>query len=304
MYEQHFLSEVLHRSQDIMKDSSDSSTLTPKYDAFGPGLHFQAEPLLSTLIPYIQNKEKAFATSGDRSLLVLVAGWPHKPDFIQAQYNEFIQLIKKCFDQEDLETKNDGILPAVYLYPSEALHVTIATLSPHIPSITASDLSHIQHLFQSILTKASQLPIWPNKPLRLQISSSQIGIKAGILQWEETTGGILSMRSSIRQIIQDCQSTHSQRDLDIMSKVFIPNIVHSSILRFSKVPQTSGRVVQERFEKLVKPFLKEYFADEVVLDSVIFVRERTVFMHIPKDHNHILNIYKVDGDDDKDVQSS
>lgn len=230
----------------------------------GPATCFQADPIVQAIF----NKDQDYVG------LVLVAGWPPQTE-INAPYSTFIESVKECFDPVDL----DGDRPAVYLYPPQFLHVTIATLLPIQTVQEGGSLfeSSRQAWIELVSTTASQHPDWPTSPLQLEIDTAQIGTKAGILLWKETTGGLEAMRTCLA-------SEAPTRGMKIES---IPGIIHSSFLRFSQVPSTDGATVQERFQSKVLPRLKDIFSQPFLAKDAKLACGRTPYMHIPNDSEHV-----------------
>mmetsp|Transcript_18129 Transcript_18129/g.25547 ORF Transcript_18129/g.25547 Transcript_18129/m.25547 type:complete len:107 (+) Transcript_18129:148-468(+) len=74
----------------------------------------------------------------------------------------------------------------------------------------------------------------------------------------------------------------------------IPGIVHSTFLRFRKVPTTRGEIVQSKFETHVLPQLKQtFFSKPITLTDVKLVCERIPYMHIPVDDHHVFDVYNL-----------
>jgi hypothetical protein len=225
---------------------------------------FQADPIVQALF----NNDRGYVG------VVLVAGWPPQKE-INAPYSTFIDSVKECFDPVDLDSDR----PAVYLYPPQFLHVTIATFIPNLTVQEGGSLfeSSREAWIELVSTTASQHPDWPTSPLQLEIDAAQIGTKAGILLWKETTGGLELMRT--------CLANEALKSGMKIPK--IPGIIHSSFLRFSKVPFTDGATVQERFQSKVLPRLNDIFSQTFVAKDAKLVWERTPYMHIPNDSEHV-----------------
>lgn len=172
--------------------------------------------------------------------------------------------------------------------------------------------------WKELIRSASQRSSWPKKKqaskqkkslLRFRIQKAQIGKKAGILIWEELTGNLDAMRDCIRLQIHDEQYQHQQQhknnnnnnhdDDDNINTMFfqnndyfIPSIVHTTFLRFASIPKTNGTIVQERFQSVITmDALQSWFPHVIEVNEVRLIWERTAFMHIPADDNHILDVY-------------
>ena len=251
------------------------SVLQPKLPQDGPATCFYADPAVVS----IYNKEKNYFD------LVLVAGWPllTNDDDIRS-YEEFLELVQtSCFDPDDIHGRN----PSVYFYKPHHLHMTIATLYP-LQQQEPHNSEQITKYFLHLTKRASERDTWPKHPLQLQIISTQLGSKAGILLWRELTGGLAKMRESLLAVEKEI----SEKLWEIHS---IPEIVHTSYLRFSREPKTIGSTIQEQYLAKVVPAIEKIFSRVVIVPSVYLVCETTPYMHIPKDDDHILWTCDLDG---------
>ena len=211
----------------------------------------------------------------------------------------------------------------------------------------------------TLLDEASKLSDWPTQPFQFVIDSTQLGSKAGILLWKDLSGGINKIRNCLRQVVlsstnnsasaststsngtnqlqreEQQQQSQSQSQLEaqaqaqvpIFPPITIPRIIHSTFLRFSRIPKTCGKRIQERFQSEVIPNLHVCFnnsnnnsnnsntdndndntktIDEndinsyssnsnnnnvgmvIVSNTVNLVCESTPYMHIPADDQHII----------------
>ena len=226
---------------------------------------FHVDPMVSEL--YVKT-EPYFG-------LVVNAGWPPSSETIDS-YNQFLSMVKMCFDPEDLT----GSTPAVYLYPGSCLHITVSTLYPLKPVRAHGsniDFDEITSTWKELVLAAANRPEWPTKPLQLEMDSAQIGIKAGILLWKEMTGGLEAMRFCLTEEAQE-------RNLQIHNT---PGIIHSTFLRFYDQPSTKGNDIQNRFQRHVLPKLSDIFSNPIPANDAKLVCERTPYMHIPNDSDHV-----------------
>ncbi len=232
----------------------------------GPTTFFCADPAVVSIYNHDDNYFD----------LVLVAGWPllTNTDDVKS-YEEFIQLVKTCFNSEDLE----GNHPTAYFYKPDYLHVTIATLYP-LETEKPKDFEQIKQYFANLVQKASLRKQWPNKSLQLQIDSTQLGSKAGILLWREITGGLAKMRDSL--MAEEMDEVQTQWKIHC-----IPGIIHTTFLRFSREPKTSGFVLQGLYQSKVVPAVQRIFLRLISVPTVHLVCETTPYMHIPKDNDHL-----------------
>lgn len=279
----------------------------------GPATVFEVDPMVSDIFT---------CPDGDYFGLVLVTNWPISPlADIDGTYKEFLEAIKSCFRPEDCtvtpsgETVTEGnsstsqvSLPAVYLYPTIYLHITLATFirptkicsddrtsdekgnNAETGSFSSKEIREAKTTeVLEILQMASELPGWPTGPLQLVVDKAQIGTRAGILLWKDLSGGVEAIRDCLRK---------ASTDVGVATTPIIPGIIHSTFLRFSATPQTPGAEVQEAFQSKIQGKIgKEFFcktkADEpsaLILraNTARLVCESTPYMHIPNDDEHVL----------------
>jgi len=230
----------------------------------GPATSFVPDPFVPDMV----------TLSTDYHGIVVVTMWPPSATLIDAYTNQLLPEVRKCFDDHDLV----GTEAPVYLYPPESLHVTVASFTPIVKRTESIDhYKELNEMWRHVLQRASQQPDWPTQPLQLKYADAQIGAKAGIVLWKETTGGIAQMRACIQQ----------QATLDGLQIRSVPNIVHSTFLRFQSVPSTPGTNVQERFAT-IKAKLPQIFASPLPAVYAKTVCEWSPYMHIPDDENHTL----------------
>lgn len=201
------------------------------------------------------------------------------------QYNTFLELVRQCFEPIDL------LNSAVYIHPPCCLHVTVATL--HGFTNRSKGVGVRENLLRNwsdVMAKASRREYWPTSALQLKLKSSQIGKSAGILLWEETTGGLDRMRECIRCEAHDQRAKLEAAGIDVET-LTIPNIVHSSFLRFRSMPQTTGEDMQSKFRELVVPQLGNIFSRSLPVTVARFVNESIPYMHIPCDDETVLQTF-------------
>jgi hypothetical protein len=228
----------------------------------------------------------------------------------EADYQRFLKLVQSCFDEKDetdpmdtppgskeQETNEshtdvkDSQQPSpspLFLYQSQYLHVTIATMHPLMKKGTSHPHSSenmtepkqqqhycvIQEYFQSLLRRASQSTLWPTRPFEFVLDRVQLGTHAGILLWKDLTGGIEQIRMALReaeaeelqqqqqqQQSSSCPSSLSTNTTTPTQPPFfpihsIPGIIHSTFLRFHSEPRMCPTRVHERFARLVLPKLQ------------------------------------------------
>ena len=265
----------------------------------GPATVFEADPLVSDIFT---------CEDGDYFGLVLVTNWPPSPlDDMVGPYQDFLRAVRTCFKSEDITasktTTTTTPIAAVYLYPTMHLHITLATFFPptKINNNNSGTSTSNEEEDERLITKeqainlvrfASKLPDWPTRPLRLVVDSTQLGKRAGILLWKDLSGGVAAIRNCLRQVADSIHENSTSLEKDNNSTTFpmIPGIIHSTFLRFSRIPETPGYEVQERFQSEAVSRIGDFFLKEtpIVADTVKLVCESTPYMHIPDDDKHVL----------------
>ena len=204
--------------------------------------------------------------------LPLIAAWPVDEDQWGDSYAQLLTTFKNCWNPDSIK--------ALYLYPLEHLHVTIATcfrdITRDVPSLERTELVD---KWRQVLQHAAKLPEWPQKPLKLVLDSVQVGRVACILLWKDSTGGVQAIRSCLVQAVKDL--SHLQ-----VEPFGIPDIIHTTFCRFVAKPNAQRSVVQEMVAKNVVPRLVDYFPRPIIVPTCKLVSELRPYMHIPHDDEH------------------
>jgi hypothetical protein len=267
------------------KDTPTTTTTIPPRD--GPAKEFHPDRWVDSLI------DKTTTAADTCFGLVVVAGWPPSREQWLSSYAQFCAAVQLCFDEADVMVplaNKTTPRPAVYFYPFAALHTTVATIHPFTFEGILSECqkdSMIRNATQ-IMERAIRNDLWPQKPLRMEIESAQLGSKAGILLWKETTGGIQSIRNCIEKAFDEFMEEFPEQAASMKSTFTMPQIIHSTFCRFTKVPSTNCDQVQERFRRDVVSNLSTMFPSSILVNSVSLVCERTPYMHVPNDEIHVL----------------
>ena len=257
----------------------------------GSALQFFADPYVKTLKSIDEKGCPVFGNSGSKFGLVLVIGWQQFPSIVGEAYVAFKHKVAQCFDPIDIVGDNSEANqpPAVFLYPVEDLHITIAAFHYFHPVVDSTHEEILISQWRSIVDSASKRPTWPSlEALRFQIAGTQIGAKNGILLWEETSGGIDAMRQCIlSEVIESKNILTATLGDEFQETISIPDIIHSTFLRFHRVPTTPAVEVQQRFECLTNQE-ELLFPIKFSLTTVMLVCERTPCIHITFDDNHVI----------------
>jgi len=264
-----------------MNDGSSSDTptlaLLPARPRDGPATVFEVDTVMTEILAWQRTNDFG---------LVLVVGWPPNVHEMEQPYKELVNAMRSCFDDADYERN-------AYFYPLDSLHITVATL--HAFTLETSDAKEraiLKQEWQRVLVAASRRPEWPKQPLKLEIDSCQIGSRAGIVLWKETTGGLERMRSCIQQETLQRQEQLQQAGISV-NTLRIPAIVHSTVLRFTNPIITDGQVVQERFRRNVLPRLSGIFNKPITATTAVLVCERTPYLHHPYDDRHAIKVIEL-----------
>ena len=269
--------------------------------------------------PHLQN-----IYTNEQFGVVLVAAWPPPRESFIKPYVNFVENVKQCFDPIDFEVQlkdtgknNDDInsncnisgkssgnhTPNVYLYPPQHLHITIATFHPFNKAFDSGTMdmnrSQYKKACQQIVQNAMKRNDWNSNKIYVKVDRAQIGEKAGILLYcDDELGSIKSMREILREEYKAFMLKHkkyiSREIIDHISnenkqkEIIIPNIIHSTFLRFADKPQTNGALIQERFQSLVQENIQDIFKDRICIDSVRLVVEKRAYMHIECDSEHVI----------------
>jgi hypothetical protein len=209
--------------------------------------------------------------------IILVANWPPPIEVLQDGYQELVDATRTCFAGADQD--------ACYYYPVSCLHVTVATFhsfkSNEIADPTEQETfveSCVDGLNQALAdflaasSSASSSSCWELRP-----QSAELHNGAAVILWEEITGGLNRFRQELR---------HCAACTSVSPQFFVPDIVHSTYLRFARVPQmTVKQDALTRYNETVAPLLQQSphwrAVKSIPTDSIRLVVERGHYMHPP-----------------------
>jgi hypothetical protein len=210
---------------------------------------FQVDPLL----PYLFEGKQ-----DDSFCLGLIVNWP-PPLVMQKDYESFVSKVQQLFQQDE---------DSFYFLPFQTLHITVATLYPatRLDAMENVSIDQIKKDWKDILLRTSKLPEWPKDPLHFSVESSQIGARAGILLWKEHTGGLDRIRSCLARAVEDSGVTMKTHLEEYMR---IPDIIHSTFVRYAKQPTSSPQMLQEQLKTHVP--IHEVFTRPIEVDCIQIV---------------------------------
>jgi hypothetical protein len=226
-------------------------------------MDFEIDPLIEQIS---RNEKKE--TFG-----IIICGLFHQPKPIQLAdfYHQLIQQLQNNFDDDEKQS--------VYLYPIAHLHITISTLYNFKHPWPQSPDKCLQY-WKECFTKLKQTS--KNKSIILTLDAIHLSKAAGYFQFKDQNNGIEYIRQSIRDI---CIPKDGQAPLHI------PNIVHTSFVRFIKKPNDPIKF-EEKFHRICKAIFDKTNGISFEIDEICLAFESRPYMHIDCDEFHVLDIMK------------
>ena len=175
---------------------------------------------------------------------------------------------------------------AVHMYPPHALHLTLATLSsfknPHDAygqALPGPERNHFRRTWARALGEhlRPQVHLGPIKLVaeRLELSSA-----AGFLVFTDPSGRVASIRAAVRLALRTVMldaiiSGLDKRTLNsVQTGLHIPDIIHSTVLRFAAPPTNPVR-----FQQGFASIAQAWQPIEVQIEVLALVEEIVPFMH-------------------------
>lgn len=207
--------------------------------------------------------------------LVLTALNPPPPELISF-YTSFVRSIRESLDEAGINKDS------YYLYDINSLHCTIATLHsfsrpyPSNPEQTTS-------AWQQVLLAASQSSDWPTtlspEDLKLRLKAADVhGNGVGVLRYSDDTHTISSLRSCLQEYCTNVSNDQASSISDIdVSYLQLPDIVHSTVLRWRSSPGICVEQLQCMFDKAFSTASVDHDAP-IPLTDVKLIRESEPYM--------------------------
>ena len=223
-------------------------------------MDFESDCLVEQL-----SRQQAEETYG---LIVCALFHRPKPVSFASFYQRFTEQLRHSFDDDEKQS--------VYIYPIAHLHITIATLISfkHLRPESPDECTRYWRACFEKLKQTSQ-----NKSIVLTLASIELSVAAGYFQFNDATNGFGRLRQSIRE---RCVPAEGQAPLNI------PNIVHTSFLRFIKKPK-EPRQLEEKFHRIARECFEPIRLD---VDELCLALESRPYMHIDCDESHVLEVMK------------
>jgi hypothetical protein len=226
-------------------------------------MDFETDPLIEQIS---RNEKKE--TFG-----LIICALFHQPKPIEFAdfYHQLIQNLQNNFTDDEKQS--------IYLYPIAHLHITITTLFSFKHPWPESPEKCLQH-WKDCFTQLKQTS--KKKSFILTLNAIHLSNAAGYFQFKDENNAIENLRQSIRTI---CIPEDGQPLLNI------PNIVHTSFLRFIKKPNDPIKF-EEKFHRICKEIFDKTNEIHFDIDEICLAFETRPYMHIECDEFHVLDIMK------------
>jgi hypothetical protein len=185
----------------------------------------------------------------------------------------------------DLSAKLAALDPAVHMYPPHALHVTLVTLSSfkkvadaYGQALRGPEKNHYRRTWARALHTglAHQVALGPIELVaeRLELSSA-----AGYLVYSDRSGRMASVRQAVQLALESVMldpimNGLNQRSSNAVRKIKIPNIIHSTVLRFADRPTDPSQ-----FQRDFATIAHAWKPVPVLINVLALVEEIVPFMH-------------------------
>jgi hypothetical protein len=149
---------------------------------------------------------------------------------------------------ENLSEQLVGIDPGVYVYPLWETHVTIVTFinfAQHI-SPTPQRVAGLQDLMTRVAAQIEREVV--GEPFDLWMEQPVIARKAAILPLSDPSGAITRIRNRVTDSLARDPSLRTSLEAVGLN---VPPLVHSTIMRFKKVPE-DARVFLSKFDEIAR----------------------------------------------------
>eukprot|EP01137_Pigoraptor_chileana_P032252 Opistho-2@21340 len=222
--------------------------------------------------------------------ITLTALWP-APEAFQEAYAAFrAALVERLGDAGK----------SAYVYPQDALHVTVATLvsfrdSP-LSRPSTTDAQQAMELrnrtieaWRTALSNAFSVPIFDQAPFEVEIGRPILSPAAGYFSMSDVAGGISTIRDLVRRATSDpvFQTSGCPQPAE-KGNLSIPNIVHSTFLRFVSEPSDS-----DGFRKAFAECAEKWVPMRALVTGVTLTLEDAPFMHVPVDEKHCIRVFSI-----------
>ena len=261
-------------------------------------------PLANPIVARLKEKKPGWAAP-DHCGLLLVTNWPASED-CRTKYSEMRSALAAALPD------------CAYLYPPWSLHCTVATLRAFTAgALVGEDREAEKKRWLAVLDAARAMPKWPKGSFRLRLGPPLLEGAAGIVKYEEIggTAHIEAMRACMRAAIKEAGGVSAEGSADRSSAralpgapkgepaPHIPNIVHSTVLRWAAEPTEAELAAAKAAFKAVAATWKPI--EIVIDDGCMAVYEEVPFMHVPYNVEQVFwRSEKASEPDEEDVPPS
>ncbi|PXF49018.1 hypothetical protein BWQ96_01156 [Gracilariopsis chorda] len=205
---------------------------------------------------------------------LVLCGMSPPPMSMLSFYKKFSALL-----QEGL--RNAGVHEsACYLYDADMLHTTLATFRSFIKPPPRSPELYVSE-WKGILLRASRRAEWP-APGTYVLSLQEAKVQdngVGTLLFTDKLRVIERMRECIREEMSEARSKDSLYYIRCTNAdIRIPNIIHSTVLRWRKAPNLSVFELQNIFSEAFILTKAAGYSTEMPLTTVSLLREWKPYM--------------------------
>lgn len=229
----------------------------------------QADPVLSSQL---------LSTTSEPVFGLVVTVLHPAPDFLESFYGMFRSRLQSLL-------RASGVPDTSYLlYPPESLHCTIATLRPFRKPMPENPENAIR-FWTDMLERAAQMPDWPHVSefTFAHLRDPKVfenGV--GVLLHDDWYSAIGAMRNCLRKVFAKQKGGNGTSefvtdDVD-MGDVKIPNIVHSTVLRWRASPPLCTEQLQGMFDDAYGKAVEEHGMERMLITEVCLLREWEPFM--------------------------
>lgn len=184
-----------------------------------------------------------------------------------------------CHLKELLE--DAGVLDTHYLlYPPHTLHCTVATVRP-FKKVAPQHPERTISFWRSALERIEQMPNWPEsvENSTFDLCGPQVfdnGV--GVFLFDDKSGAMNSLRRCLEEEMACFQATLPEISDVNMEDVRIPNIIHSTVLRWRSWPAISNEQLQRLFNMAYEGATVTHTTNELRIGSICLLRESLPFM--------------------------
>ncbi|UJR36707.1 hypothetical protein I4U23_029424 [Adineta vaga] len=186
-------------------------------------------------------------------------------------YHKLIQELYNNFTDDEKQS--------IYLYPLAYLHITITTLynfKHPWPESPEKCLQYWKECFKNLKQTSK------NKSICLTLDTIQLSKAAGFFYYKDEHHAMENLRQTIQNI---CIPENGQPALHI------PNIVHTSFLRFVKKLNDPVQF-EKKFHRICKEIFEQTGEIRLEIEEICLAFESQPYMHIDCDESHVLDIMK------------